>query len=124
MNEIELYKRKLKSFDERGQFDYTLHENMFASLFPSLERQVTFGTGKNGLKTWGSKKFTADFYDTESKTAYEIDGKSHDRLINQLNDEIKIRFLKGKGIKTLRISNEQVEKLFNNESRKWGGIIE
>lgn len=124
MDDFELLNRKVKAFDKCGQFDYTIHENMFASLFPQYERQVTFGTGKGGLERWGTKKFVADFYDPEKKIVYEIDGKSHKRLINQLTDEIKRRFLKEKGIEKLRITNEQVEKLFDQETRKWGEVFE
>lgn len=124
MNDIELYERKSKAFDKYGQFEYTLHENMFASLFPYLERQVTFGTGKGGYKKWGAKKFTADFYDPDNNIVYEIDGSSHKRLINQITDELKKRFLREKGIMTVRIKNEQVEKLFNKETKKWGEAFE
>lgn len=124
MNELELHEKKAKAFNKYGQFDYTIHENMFASLFPKFERQVTFGSGKGGLKKWGTKKFTADFYDPELKIVYEIDGKSHDVFINQLNDELKRRFLEEKGIKTKRIRNEQVEEAFNEEAEKWGEVFE
>lgn len=120
MNSLETLNRKTKAFDKYNQFDYTLHENMFASLFPQFERQVTFGTGKGGLNKWGTKKFVADFYDNENKIVYEIDGKSHGRYINQLTDEIKKRFLEKKGIRTIRITNEQVEDMFKKETHKWG----
>lgn len=123
MNELELHERKAQAFDKYGKFDFTIHENMFASLFPNLKRQVTFGTGKGGMKKWGTKKFTADFYDYESKTVYEIDGKSHSRLVNQLTDEIKKRFLKEEGISTIRITNQQVEEMFNKETQKWGEVL-
>ena len=124
MDDLELYKRKSKAFDKYGQFDYTIHENMFASLFPMLERQVTFGTGKGGLEKWGTKKFTADFYDPENKVVYEIDGNSHDVFINQVNDRLKELFLEDKGIKTVRIRNKRVEELFNKETKKWGEVFD
>lgn len=39
----------------------TTHENMFMIMFPNLDKQVTFGTGKNGYKTFNTKKYIADF---------------------------------------------------------------
>lgn len=37
------------------KFEYTKHENVFARMYPGLERQVTFGTGKGGLEKWHTK---------------------------------------------------------------------
>lgn len=124
MKHAEVIDRKVKAFDKYGQFDYTKHENMFAALFPEFDRQVTFGTGKGGLKKWGTKKFTADFYDPINKIVYEIDGRSHKRLIVQLNDRLKELFLKEKGIEVIRIKNKIVENLFFEQSNYWGDVLE
>lgn len=124
MNGIEVTNKKIKAFDKYGQFDYTKHENMFASLFPQFDRQTTFGTGKGGLKKWGTKKFTADFYDQINKVVYEIDGESHKRLSVQISDGLKELFLKEKGIKVVRIKNSVVKKLFIEESSYWGDVLE
>lgn len=117
-NDFNVFHRRVHAFDKNGKFEYTIHENMFASMFPELDRQVTFGTGKNGHKMWGSKKFTADFFDKENKIAYEIDGKSHDLLNVQVVDELKKRFLLSKGIKVVRIDNKYVESLFNKHAEE------
>lgn len=79
---------------------------------------MTFGTGSGGLEKWGTKKFTADFFDKENNVVYEIDGKSHARLYNQLVDELKKRFLLEKGIKTVRVTNEQVMELAKKERER------
>lgn len=118
MNKIELSDKAMKSFDKYGKFEYTLHENMFASLFPHLERQVTFGTGKNGLENWCTKKFTADFYDPENQIVIEIDGSSHETERQRIIDRIKEIFFAKKGIKVYRISNEKVKELFEKENRE------
>lgn len=110
MNEITLSDnlktdwRRARAFSKRGQFEYTDHENMIAAMFPELQRQVTFGTGKGGYKKWRTKKFTVDFLDEK----------------NKVTDELKCRFLKGKDIEVVRIKNEKVAELFQDylERRK------
>src|SRR5699024_119816 len=103
----------MKSFDKRGKFDFTLHENMFASLFPNFERQVTFGTGKNGLDKWCTKKFTADFYDSQNRIVIEIDGASHQTERQKIVDRMKV----------YRISKEKIKELFEKETKKGGEIL-
>lgn len=50
MNEIAL-SNNLKTPDFKiRQFENTKHEIMFSSMNPHLKRQITFGTGKGGLK--------------------------------------------------------------------------
>lgn len=116
MNEITL-SNNLKIPDlEIRQFENTKHEIMFASMFPHLKQQITFGTGKGGLKKWLTKKFTVDFYDEKNKVAYEIDGKSHQTKIGWVSDRLKDHFMKEKGIIVIHYTNEQVEKAYN----EWG----
>lgn len=98
---------------EYDKFNNTRHEIMFASMHPELEHQVTFGTGLGGLKKWGTKKFTVDFFDRERKIAYEIDGKSHATELGTVNDKIKEIFLARKNILVVRISNVEVEEVYN-----------
>lgn len=99
------------------QFENTKHEIMFSSMNPHLERQITFGTGKGGLKKWLTKKFKVDFYDAKNKIAYEIDGKSHQTKIGWVNDRLKDHFMKEKGILVIHYTNEQVERAYNEWSR-------
>lgn len=123
MNELQLSDRAMKSFDKRGKFDFTLHENMFAALFPHFERQVTFGTGKNGLEKWCTKKYTADFYDSKNQIVIEIDGDSHKIKRQKVVDRMKEIFFTEKGIKVYRISNDKVEELFKQETSKGAEIF-
>ncbi|MDW3933569.1 DUF559 domain-containing protein [Staphylococcus saprophyticus] len=118
MNELQLSEKVMKSFDKRGKFDFTLHENMFATLFPNFERQITFGTGKNGLEKWATKKFTADFYDPQRQIVIEIDGLSHQTKRQKIVDRMKEIFFAEKGIKVYRITNEKVKELFEQETNK------
>lgn len=116
MNEITLSNNlKIPDFEIR-QFENTKHEIMFASMFPRLKQQTTFGTGKGGLKKWLTKKFTVDFYDEKNKVAYEIDGKSHQTKMGWVSDRLKDHFMKEKGIIVIHYTNEQVEKAYN----EWG----
>lgn len=117
MNELAL-SNNLKTPDfEVRQFENTKHEIMFASMNPHLKRQVTFGTGKGGLKKWLTKKFTVDFYDEKNKIAYEIDGKSHETELGAVNDKLKEIFLAKKDVVVVRFSNEEVEEAYNSWSR-------
>jgi very-short-patch-repair endonuclease len=84
---------------------------------PHLKRQITFGTGKGGLKKWLTKKFTVDFYDEKNKIAYEIDGKSHRTKMGWVNDRLKDHFMKEKGILVIHYTNEQVERAYNEWSK-------
>lgn len=96
-----------------NNFSYTYHEELFHLMFPQFKQQVPFGTGKGGLEKWGSKKFVADFYDENSKIIYEIDGKSHKPYYRQISDRLRDFFFEENlGIKTLRIMNEDVERMF------------
>lgn len=100
---------------------YTTHERIFHLLFPSLEQQVTFGTGKNGYKEWGVKKFTLDFYDRDRNIAFEIDGKSHWTKIGKLKDKYRdglLRLLHN--IKTVRYTNLEVEDMLKKRIKELG----
>lgn len=100
-------------------FSYTYHEELFHFMFPKFEQQVSFGTGKGGLNKWGSKRFVADFYDKDSKTIYEIDGKSHRPFERQISDRLRDVFFKEElGIKTVRLSNRTVEDFYWEEMKK------
>ena len=106
---------------EKPVFENTKHENVYSILFPELEKQVTFGTGKGGYKEWGVKKFTADFYDKKENTIYEIDGESHFTEIGILKDKYRDGLLNLlHGAKTVRISNKEVEMMLLKRIRKVG----
>lgn len=106
---------------EKPVFENTKHEKVFSIMFPKLEQQVTFGTGKGGYKEWGVKKFTADFYDKKENTIYEIDGESHFTEIGKLKDRYRDGLLcLLYGVKTVRITNEEVEIMLLERIRKVG----
>lgn len=90
----------------------TDHETMFALLYPHLNSQVSFGTGKGGYKEYGFKRVIVDFYDSNKKIAYEIDGDNHKRELQQLKDRMKELFLQIEyGIRTIRFTNKEVEEM-------------
>ena len=102
-------------------FKDTKHEKVFSLLYPYLEKQVGFGTGKGGYKEWGVKKFTVDFYDNKTITIYEIDGASHFTEIGILKDKYRDGLLHLlHGAKTVRISNKEVEMMLLKRIRKVG----
>lgn len=99
----------------------TQHERIFHAMYPQLKKQVVFGTGKDGYKNWGVKKFTLDFFDEEQKIAYEIDGKSHTTDLGIARDnyrDLLLRYLCG--IRTIRYTNEEVENMLKKRIKKLG----
>lgn len=97
----------------------TTHEKIFSLLYPNLKQQVSFGTGKNGFKTYGATRYIVDFYDENDKSAYEIDGKGHARPYKQAVDNLKAHCLYHvHGITTYRISNKKVEEMLMNRLRE------
>lgn len=87
-------------------------EQMFHIVFPTLQQQVVFGTGKGGYERYWSKKYTADFYDPERKIDYEIDGPEHKFGKHYLKDKIRdIALWQLYGIRVCRYTNKQVENM-------------
>lgn len=80
--------------------------------FQSCGGKSLFGTGKGGLAKWGSKKYVADFFDFDTNTIFEIDGASHNSKYRKIVDVLRDKFFESKGIKTIRISNRAVERLY------------
>lgn len=100
---------------------YTTHEQIFHLMYPFLKQQVVFGTGKNGYKDWGVKKFTLDFYDEDRNIAYEIDDKSHRTEIGKLRDKFRDGLLyRLHGIRTVRYSNAEVENMLKRRIKEIG----
>lgn len=107
-----LYFKKTSNFSGGSGDLMTKHETMFHLMNPDLQAQVSFGSGKGGYEKWGFKKVTVDFLDVNNHISYEIDGVNHQEHLQKLKDRIKAKFLKDThGIKTIRITNEQVEEL-------------
>lgn len=92
-----------------GRHNPTKYERKFRRLHPTFEREKIFGTGKGGMSRWGCQAFYADFYDPSTKTVFEIDGPVHKKAAKVIErDTRKKLFLKTKGIKVVRIRNEDV----------------
>lgn len=109
----------------KGDKNGTFHEWLFASLFPELEKQVSFGTGKGGYEKWLSKCYIADFLDKKRKTIYEIDGRNHKNRLRQLKDELRTLFFREKGYRVIRYTNKQVEDIVLMNCRcGYGGLKE
>lgn len=107
----------------KGDINGTFHEWLFSLMFPTLEKQVSFGTGKGGMKKWLCKCYTVDFLDKKEKYIYEIDGKGHDHGIHNLKDQIRDYFFSEKGYKVIRVTNKDVENLLVKRFRRaYGGI--
>ena len=97
----------------------SLHENLFAWLYPELKRQVVFGTGKGGKNKYLTCRYVADFYDEQNKVIYEIDGTSHKSRLQKIKDKIRDYFFWNElRIRTIRLTNEEVvERVKNYLSR-------
>jgi hypothetical protein len=93
----------------------TMHEIMFHFMHPELNFQVSFGTRKNGVKKYGTKCFTVDFYDPDNLICYEIDGENHQQKNRFITDAIKeVCLSKEYNIKTIRITNQDIENMCQN----------
>lgn len=96
-----------------------MYEQFFHILYPKLEQQVVFGTGKGGYKKYGVKKITADFYDPEEKIVYEIDGPEHKYGRHKLTDKRRDLVLGLVfNITTVRITNEEVERMIKRRIKE------
>lgn len=90
----------------------TQHEQVFSLLFPELDPQVSFGSGKGGMKKYGFKRVVVDFYDDKRKIAIEIDGKNHKSREQAYKDAVKALMLfREYGVETIRFTNEEVEEM-------------
>lgn len=90
----------------------TMHERIFHVFYPEFIQQVSFGSGKGGFDKYGFKTITVDFLDEKNNIAYEIDGKNHEQELQKLKDRMKEIFLYQEyGIKTKRITNQNVEEM-------------
>ena len=97
----------------------TKHEAIFKMLNPNLEEQVSFGTGEGGYKKYGVKRYIADFYDNDNDLIYEIDGENHSNELQILKDKIRdYFFFYDLNIKTIRLSNKEVEKILKERLQK------
>lgn len=130
MNEIALSDKEnelvdiiFESIRPISNFYKTRHEKIFKMLYPNLLEQVAFGTGKNGLKVYGTKKYTVDFFDPDRNVAWEIDGQSHKSSSAIENDLKRDAFLKNVyDITVFRISNDFVKKLMIKRLKENGVI--
>lgn len=106
-----------------SNFHGTRHEKIFKFLYPYFLEQVTFGTGKDGFKKYGTKKYTVDFYDPTRKIAWEIDGASHNSIDAIKKDLKRDNFLKtAYGVTVIRVSNDFIKKLMIERLRENGVI--
>lgn len=102
---------KIRIEGAKGDVDGTFHEWLFSQMFPHYQKQVSFGTGKGGYKKYFCKCYTADFVDEQRKEIIEIDGKSHNRRIHKIKDQLRTVFFQSKGYTVYRLKNEDVEQL-------------
>lgn len=102
----------------------TKQEKIFKEMYPYLEYQKSFGTGKNGYKKYGVKRYIADFVDEESKIIIEIDGANHSEKLQQLKDKLREFFFLENNYIIVRFSNEEVIKLYKIYCNKIAKEIE
>ena len=57
-------------------------------------------------------KYIVDFYSAEAKLVIELDGSQHYEDQNSIKDAERTAFLKGYGLKVIRIPNNEVNKNF------------
>ena len=57
-------------------------------------------------------KYIADFYSAEAKLVIELDGSQHYEIGNAQKDDERTEFLKGYGLKVIRIPNNEIGRNF------------
>ena len=57
-------------------------------------------------------KYIADFYSAEAKLVIELDGSQHYEIGNAQKDDERTEFLKGYGLKVIRIPNNEISRNF------------
>ena len=57
-------------------------------------------------------KYIADFYSAEAKLVIELDGSQHYEIGNAQKDDERTEFLKGFGLKVIRIPNNEISRNF------------
>lgn len=90
----------------------TKHERIFNHMFPELRSQISYGTGKDGYKKYGVKRYIADFVDDACKVIIEIDGENHKEPLQTLKDNLREIFFIENGYMVVRFTNEEVDKLY------------
>jgi len=58
-------------------------------------------------------KYIADFYCAQAKLVIELDGSQHYEKENMISDEMRTAFLKGYGLKVIRVSNIEINRNFH-----------
>lgn len=102
----------------------TKYENLFRQMYPDLKFQQSYGTGKDGYKKYGVKRYIADFVDNDCKVIIEIDGDNHTKELQKLKDKIRDIFFLKEGYTTIRFSNDEVLKLYKVYCNKIAKEIE
>jgi very-short-patch-repair endonuclease len=110
-----IYQMRMKGRPTRSErrFDDILDKALEGFKFPSYKpTQVNRRGPKRKFKKQrifedqrNCKAYIVDFYIPDIKLVIEVDGPSHDK--QKEYDEIRTRFLASKGIKVIRIKNEE-----------------
>lgn len=114
-------RKGMKSIHSRyDQTGYrTIWEQKFHGMFPHLlcNQKILTGVrpGIAGMAAW----YSPDFIDESTKTIYEIDGGFHDKE----HDDKKDDFYRSLGCKVIRLTNEQVDLIYD-EWIKGGGACD
>ncbi|MFH1405450.1 MAG: endonuclease domain-containing protein [Patescibacteria group bacterium] len=64
--------------------------------------------GKKFRRQFGVGKYVLDFYCTKARLAIEIDGDSHYDPVGQAHDAKRDKFLRQRGIKVIRFTNNDI----------------
>jgi len=84
-----------------------------------MNKESSWACPEECQKKYGVKRYIADFYDNDNDLIYEIDGENHSNELQILKDKIRdYFFFYDLNIKTIRLSNKEVEKILKERLQK------
>lgn len=91
----------------------TVHEGLFALMYPDYRRQVPFLFGRTAKDAYGISRAVVDFYSPDNHFAIEIDGPDHDDPRTRERDRIRTSLLGRRyGVRVVRYRNSDVKRDF------------
>lgn len=106
MNKIQVGRK----YEKELRINASATERQFRKLLQQVKKAYKLKCRVSFQKGWYKDEafYISDFYFPETKATIELDGSSHDRLCQKIQDEKKADYLKSIGVRTYRLENRQV----------------
>lgn len=99
-----------KQYERELRENASATEKQFKRLLSSMKRKYKLKCKVNFQKGWYKDDafYISDFYFPQTKCTVELDGTSHDKKSQQIQDQRKEAYLSSIGIRTVRIVNRAI----------------